>query len=189
MRRGWGDDLRPVRRVRTDEGSREIFGAAMICRECAGTGGEVWWGPRLPPREAYGRRRRWEGAVPDAYPIHRVYWHTAGEVVAAGIDTGGVTYEEWWADPWSVMRRGAEPRTKTCPAAFYQIADQTRQPEWEECQALRQYARFSACRWWAEKAACWERWDREFPAAENGLPGDRPPPSVTPRFGRLVEVR
>jgi hypothetical protein len=49
-------------------------------------------------------------------------------------------------------------RNYTCPAWWYQSADYTKKPEWEECIAC---GSFSECKNFSNKEKCWEKFDAE----------------------------
>ena len=52
-------------------------------------------------------------------------------------------------------------RIITCPAWWYQVADYEKKPQWGEC-LLGTGWRFDECEHFANKAECWDRWDKEF---------------------------
>ncbi len=69
---------------------------------------------------------------------------------------GGQSYNEWKAGmPFPPK---SEMRQFTCPAWWYQYTDSSKKPEWSECLHCRS---FSECRNFPNKAACWDKWDKE----------------------------
>ena len=76
-------------------------------------------------------------------------------------DFGGIPHADW--EKGSGFARGTEDRAHTCPAWWWQMVDYKRKPRWDECLA---YRAFSSCKHFANKAACWERHDREYPERE-----------------------
>ena len=94
--------------------------------------------------------------------VHTVLECNPGICAGGDMDFGGLPYERWAAgDPYVP---GTEMRQFVCPAWWYQIADHERMPDWGECSGVN---RFSNCKHFPNKAACWARWDREF--GESGL--------------------
>lgn len=132
-------------------GLGERDGAAVVCHVCKGGGCE-----RITiDYEPFVRRAAREG-------VTRVYRANPGICIGerAGVcgleDFGGMPFADWLdGKPWPAK---SEDRAHTCPAWFWQTADYKRRPNWDECDLG---VRFSDCRHFAEKAKCWERFDRE----------------------------
>ena len=70
---------------------------------------------------------------------------------------GGKPYDLWLVN--NTFYAGSEMRKHTCPCWWYQSADSSKKPHWDECGWG---VRFPQCEHFAEKGKCWERWDREF---------------------------
>jgi len=68
---------------------------------------------------------------------------------------GGMSCAEWWAG--KPFPEGSEMRKYVCPAWWNQSADTDR----EFSCPISPGGHFSGCPQFADKAACWERWDRE----------------------------
>jgi hypothetical protein len=138
-------------------GMAERSGAAVVCHTCKGTARERIV---LRFRPFTGRHSR-PGVV-------RVYASNPGIVIGASIatrleDFGGLAYADWQAGIPFVL--GTEDRAHTCPAWFYQSADSTKRPEWDECmESLGR--RFSECPHFPTKDACWRRFDAEQGAVQ-----------------------
>lgn len=69
---------------------------------------------------------------------------------------GGITYEEWVKT--GSFPKKTEMREYTCPAWWYQSADYTKKPEWDECISC---GSFSECKNYSNKSKCWEKFDAE----------------------------
>ena len=120
-------------------------GAALVCRDCQGTGRRV----------IVIDFRRWRGRQ-ERTDVNRVYAVAVGHVVDDETD-GGVSIEEWRADPDSVYRRGNEIRSMYCPAWWNNELDR-REPDWPECRLA---LRFPLCSKFRVREQCWERYDAE----------------------------
>lgn len=136
-------------------GIGERGGAGVVCHTCKGTGRQVL---KIEYEDFNGKRRRKE--------VRRVFRANPGicigEDPSRGLaleDFGGLSYEDWWEG--KEFTPGTEDRKHTCPAWFYQSADYEKKPEWDECRGC---GAFRSCRHFSNKAACWERWDKEFAA-------------------------
>jgi hypothetical protein len=122
----------------------ERAGAAVVCRQCKGTGCHEY---RHDYTEFVERKPR--------AGVLRVYQANPGIMVYTNARFGGLSYEEWRS---GAAFDGAEMRQHTCPAWWYQSADYNRKPDWEQCW---QANRFSDCPLFSTKHQCWERFDRE----------------------------
>lgn len=133
-------------------GMAERDGSAVVCRSCKGTG-QVH--RKIHYEDFEGRVRR-QG-------VKRVLQANPGFCVGNAPDGschledfGGMDFNDWWGGVPFVP--GMEMRNATCPCWWYQSADYSKKPAWEECAFGRP---FNECRHFANKAACWDRWDRE----------------------------
>lgn len=132
-------------------GMAERDGAAVICSRCKGTG----------CHRLVIKYEDFEGRKPRER-VERVYRTNPGICIANGNgytleDFGGIPYEAWVAGEG--FPPGTENRRSTCPAWFYQCADDSKKPDWEECLPC---GAFSSCKQFPNKHRCWERWDKEF---------------------------
>lgn len=136
-------------------GFAERDGAAVVCRECNGTG----------KKHVKFRYRDFEGKKPRK-DIKRVFQANPGITVGAGEtkthetlileDFGGMPYEDWLAG--KRFPEKSEMRRFTCPAEWYQSVDYKRKPDWKECICC---GVFSGCKNFVNRSACWARWDAE----------------------------
>jgi len=129
-------------------GMAERDGAAVVCRDCRGTGCFLF----AREFEPYGGRQNRVGVV-------WVYEANPG-ICLGGADLasfGGMSHEAWQAG--ATFSPGTENRAYTCPAWWYQAVDHQRKPHWGECEWGRP---FSECPSFATKDRCWRRWDEEF---------------------------
>lgn len=131
-------------------GMAEFDGAAVVCHTCKGTGCHHY----SYTYTEFTRRKKKNG-------IKRVYEANPGISIGKGNgyaleDFGGMPYTEW--EKGNPFPPGSEDRNHTCPAWWYQTADYSRKPDWEECLGV---GSFSSCKHFCEKAKCWARWDRE----------------------------
>ena len=131
-------------------GMGERNGFAVVCYECNGTGCHHVrieyddFKKRIPRNDVRRILQANPGIVcgtDNGHPIHAF---------------GGMSYGEWVAG--KQFEPGMEMREFTCPAWWYQRADYDKKPDWDECMAA---SVFSGCKYFADKAACWDRWDRE----------------------------
>jgi hypothetical protein len=144
-------------------GMAERDGAAIQCYTCKGTGCHQF----VHTYEPFTHREKSEGVI-------RVYEGNPGIVIGAGggyaggsyslEDFGGIPLEDWEAG--KPFPPGSENRQFTCPAWWYQSVDYDKKPDWTGCKSFN--GSFTSCRHFASKAACWERWDREYGAGEAG---------------------
>jgi len=141
-------------------GMAERDGIAVQCHRCKGTGCvnvHIEYAPftERKPRENVKR-------VIQHNPGYVVgeYTKEDGEVVSLK-DYGGLPVEEW--EEGKPFGRGTEMRKHACPAWWYQSADYTKKPEWEECIVI---GAFSACCLFESKGECWKRWDKDNPDNE-----------------------
>lgn len=134
-------------------GYAERNGAAVVCHTCDGTGKVT---RKIEWDEFDGRKTR--------RGIKRVFGVNPGigigENKEMGLklkDFGGMSYAEWRAG--KKWKPGMEDRKHTCPAWFYQSFNYDLKPDWKECSCC---GSFSDCESFADKGACWKRWDKEF---------------------------
>jgi len=133
-------------------GIDERDGAAVVCHNCKGTGRHH---VKIEYDDFVGRK-------PPTVTIERVYQVNPGIVIGIGkgkyklSDFGGITFEDW--DSGKPFPIGSENRNFTCPCWWYQSADYTKKPKWEECG----WGSFSSCEYFPDKHKCWERWDSEY---------------------------
>ena len=129
-------------------GIAEQGGDAVVCHTCKGSGCnkiEIEYEP-------------FHNRQDPSSEITRIYQTGVGVISHPDFTSGGVSVQEWQADSSSARRAGAEMRSHTCPAWWYQTADYSKKPNWDECAWG---GSFSQCRYFPEKAGCWERFDRE----------------------------
>ena len=69
-----------------------------------------------------------------------------------------IKYEDWYNGK---QLPSTEDRERSCPCWWYQSADSSKKPTWEECFASLGYS-FSKCPHFCNKESCWKRWDKEF---------------------------
>ena len=122
---------------------------AVVCRKCDGTGCFEF----VHEYEPFAKRA-------ERQDVRRVIQVNPGIVAGTGnghslLSFGGMPYHEWAAGkPFPAK---SEMRNFVCPAWWYQSADYSRKPDWEECG----FGAFSSCQHFGEKAKCWERFDAE----------------------------
>jgi len=127
-------------------GFGEKNGAAVVCSGCKGTGKGM----------QHHEYEDFDGKVP-VKDVKRVYRINVGwTLFGDATDMGGIPYDDWAAG--EDFPPGSEDRTHTCPAAFYMLVDEKKQPHWDQCY----WGSFYDCHRHHNKAACWERWDKEF---------------------------
>lgn len=137
-------------------GLAERDGFGVVCHTCHGTGKEI---VSIEYIEFTGRKER---------QVHTVLEINPGICAALGNghakrDFGGMPYRDWLAG--KPFPPKSEMRQFTCPAWWYQSANDAMKPQWDECMDCLG-SRFASCTHFADKQACWERWDREFGAKE-----------------------
>jgi hypothetical protein len=137
------------------QGFAEKDGAAVVCHTCDGKG---WFHEKITYKETDKNRKGRKG-------IKRVFITNPGIGIGEGPvdgkklkleDFGGLSYADWAAG--KEFGEGTEMRAYTCPAWWYQSADNDKKPEWKECQFC---GCFSDCKHYHDKAKCWERFDKE----------------------------
>ena len=136
-------------------GLAEQDGSAVVCYSCKGTGCHH---AKIEYDDFEGRK--------DRIGIHRVFATNPGIVIGEDGDNhqyrlsdfGGMPYKEWEAG--LQFPSGSEMREFTCPTWWYQTADYDKKPDWEECWESIGRS-FSQCPHFADKEACWARWDEE----------------------------
>jgi hypothetical protein len=132
-------------------GMAEKSGAAVVCYTCKGTGCKHY-------RHEYEPFTKREDTP---IGISRVFQVNPGICIGAKDDAGlsafgGMPIKEW--ESGLPFLPGMEDRLHTCPAWFYQSADYSKKPNWEECG----WGMFSACKNFPCKSFCWEKWDAYF---------------------------
>lgn len=134
-------------------GLAERPGAAVVCWACDGEGRRTY---RLVWKEFHGRKRRPR--------VERVFQVNPGGVVdlsegRAGMEnSGGMPYSDWLEG--RPFPDKSEDRLGTCPAWWWQSADYTQKPDWEEC-LLNPTGRFRDCPRFRSRDSCWRRFDEE----------------------------
>jgi len=133
-------------------GMGEMDGYAVVCRSCKGTG----------CAEIVIKYKDFEGKK-DRQGVHTVLECNPGIGVGLGVDDdgnafdfGGMDYEDWKAG--KPFPPGSEMRNFVCPARWYQMANPSKKPNWEECW---ESPYFSKCTHYARKHWCWKRFDGE----------------------------
>lgn len=126
-------------------GMAERPGAAVLCKTCDGTGKHH---VSIRYKDFEGKRRR--------TGVKRVFQANPGIAVGPGKSNGGLSYDDWLDG--KKFTAGTEMRKFTCPAWWYQTADSSKKPNWDECVGI---GRFSDCSCFSDKEACWKRWDSE----------------------------
>lgn len=127
------------------KGMAERDGFAVVCHQCEGTGKYHF----IHNYEEFeGRQERSN--------VHTVVQTNPGIVLGGNHNFGGMPYKNWLDG--KEFEEGMEMREYVCPCWWYQSADYKKKPEWKECG----FGAFSACKHFDNKAACWERWDKEY---------------------------
>lgn len=127
-------------------GFAERAGAAVVCHRCKGTGKE----------ECHVEYEEFTGRV-ERHDVTTVFVRNIGIGLSPDMP-GGISYADW--------RGGAIPNTLW--EKRYLCPDQKAQMDglvwdgWAEC--LPTGARWNSCPRYADKAACWRRWDEGEPA-------------------------
>lgn len=129
-------------------GMAEKDGFAVVCYQCKGTGKYKF----VHVYEEFTGRKDREG-------IETVIECNPGIVVGKkdGLDFGGIPYEQW--KQHGLFPPKSEMRQYTCPAWWYQNTNYKLKPNWKECLLG---GTFSSCKNFPDKAACWNKWDKEF---------------------------
>ena len=128
-------------------GMAERDGFGVVCYTCKGRG---YVDQKVEYEDFNGRLAETS--------VQRVLRVNPG-IIVGGPDPdsfGGMAYSEWAAGD-GTFPVGSEMREYTCPAWFYQSADYSKIPNWKECH----WGTFSSCKHFADKASCWERWDKD----------------------------
>lgn len=133
-------------------GMAERGRTAVPCYDCDGTGKRILEGTQFTHKKACD-------------DIDKVFRHT-GVVITEEFE-GGVSYEEWLADPKSVRKIGNELRGYTCPFMTYQSHGHSEGKIglWAKCHNECLAGQLiSNCSHFPEKDKCWEQFDRETQA-------------------------
>lgn len=132
-------------------GFAENDGAAVVCSNCKGTGCVHF----------VHEYEEFEGRTikPD---VDWVFQCNPGIGIGTGgehqlRDFGGMSYDAWLE--FELFPTLTEMRRFVCPAWWYQSVDYTKKPKWDKCQWG---GTFSGCKYFDDKAACWELWDTEI---------------------------
>ena len=133
-------------------GMGEGEGAAIACHKCNGTGCREFIHNYTP----FSRRKD------TPIGVVRVFETNPGIGIGNGngfilADFGGIPVKEW--ELGLPFPPKSEMREFTCPAWWYQSADNGRKPEWKEC---RVGTMFCSCEMFKNKDKCWERFDNEL---------------------------
>ena len=129
-------------------GIAEISDVAIVCSSCKGTGKN----DIVKSYISFTGKKEIKG-------ISKVFAANPG----IGIDhtvEGGASYKDWVKNPDIVQEAGREMRESTCPAWWYQSANNKLKPAWDECNESWGM-RFEQCSLFPEKSNCWARWDKE----------------------------
>jgi hypothetical protein len=130
-------------------GFAEGIGSAVICHTCKGSGCSHF----VLDYEPFEKRKD------PSCNIKRVFRTNPG--IGIGGERleifGGMPIKDWMAGEPFPER--SEDRRHTCPAWYYQSADYSKKPKWDECLGM---GVFSSCDYFGTKSACWLRWDKEF---------------------------
>ena len=129
-------------------GLAERDGAAVVCRMCNGTGKHRFKHTYRPFTRRKPRLCKW------------VYQTNPGIMIRENDkyrlpDFGGMSYAEWILEHDFPPK--SEMREQTCPAWWYQKADYSKMPGWEDCT----WGSFEGCPHFKNKDKCWRRFDRE----------------------------
>ena len=134
-------------------GFAEKDGFAVVCHTCKGTGQVTF----THEYEDFEGRVAQEG-------VAQVVQHNPG----IGLGTNEtLTHESFGGVPYADWRDGkpfppqSEMRRYVCPAWWYQGVNYKLKPSWDKCLGC---GSFSGCEHFADKAACWDRWDKEHPS-------------------------
>ena len=131
-------------------GYAERDGFAVQCYKCDGSGKYLF-------RHSYfnftGRREK-EGAK---------YVVKTNPGIFMGLKNGEYSPDDFGSIPYDEWKNGGEMpemRKFCCPRWWNQTANSLSSPEWSECYTSLGDG-FSGCKLFHNKAACWERWDKE----------------------------
>ena len=128
-------------------GEKNFSNVAVVCYACDGSGSLH---REFQVNEFTGRKER-----PNIIKV----FARSGDVKLGPEIPGGVSYEEWKADPQAPFIAGRETRDHTCPAGWYK--GEPEQPDWDQCFEYRDYWKIYDCPLYPNKAFCWDRWDKE----------------------------
>ena len=127
-------------------GMAERDGSAVVCQQCHGTGKFHF----VHDYNEFTGRNRKPGVV-------HVVKTNPGICIGGDLSRfGGMPYDEWIVG--KPFPAGSEMRNYVCPLWWCQCADYRKRIEWDTCEW---WGGFSRCKHFANKAACWDRWDAE----------------------------
>ena len=136
-------------------GFAEKNGAAVVCRNCGGTGKQH---VKFTYNDFEGRRSRKN--IKRVFQVNPGIWIGTGETKAHEKLKlkyfGGMPYEDWFAG--KLFPEQSEMRRFVCPAWWYQSVDCNKKPNWDECSG---YGSFPDCKHFKNKTKCWKQWDAE----------------------------
>ena len=144
-------------------GMAEKDGFAVVCSRCKGTGKvheKIEYDDFNGRKEKTGIKRVLLTnpgigvGVGEMKKSGKKYPYFAGEE-----SFGGLSYEDWKSG--KPFGKGTEMRDFTCPAWWYQGADYSKKPDWDECVGC---GAFRDCVNFNRKKACWAKFDREHPS-------------------------
>lgn len=133
-------------------GMGERNGAAVVCRECKGTGCHKF----VHCYTDFTKRKT-------RNDVKHVYEANVGIAIGNGEsccleDFGGMTYRDWLdGKPFA---NGTEMRKYCCPRWWYGAVDYRKSPDWDACSEAM-FMPFRLCPYFKNKAECWKRWDEE----------------------------
>lgn len=120
-------------------------GYGIVCYSCKGTG------------KQHKKIEYEEFEEKEISHVSKVLQTNPGIYLGNGIDDfGGLLYNDWRNGEEFPM--GSEMRKFTCPTWWFQYADYTKEPGWDECMID---GKFSNCKHFPNKDQCWKRWDEE----------------------------
>ena len=126
-------------------GMGEKNGAAVVCHTCKGEGCTTYslrW-------RAFDSRKKRPGVL-------QVVQTNPGIGISPDSEIGGMSYQDW-LDGRQFMQ-GMEMRQYVCPGWWYQLADYSKKPQWDQCIGV---GAFRHCKNYDNKAQCWARFDKE----------------------------
>ena len=125
-------------------GMGERDGYAVVCHTCNGTGVHHYEHKYEEPVEKWMRK-----------DVRMVVEVNPGICLGGDLNFGGMSYQDWFSG--KPFTKGMENREYTCPAWWFQSADYSKKPNWDECG----WGSFSQCQHFCNKDKCWERYDQE----------------------------
>ena len=135
-------------------GMAERAGASVVCHNCNGTGCFHF----VHEYEEFSSRKI-NPAATWVYKTNPGIAIGKREGFCDFPDFGGMSYRDW--KNGLPFPDKSEMRKFCCPAWWYQSADYSKSPKWDECES--QLGRsYSKCPCFYTKKLCWERWDKEF---------------------------